>query len=470
VIALALVILVLPDFSRFAGIPVDYSMLFNKWICAALIGFMAISSVMSGIYPSWFISSFASVQGLKGQTQSGNSFLLRKTFVVFQFASAVMLMIAAVVSFSQLTFMRSKELGITIDKVIILKALNFDKEAWSDSAGGFVVDSAYLNKVETFKAELRMKSSIANVTSLSHLPGEVPSWGTEFKAPSVDNEKAYRLLAVGIDYDFINTFNAKLLAGRNFSPDVASDRGNEGRRAVLLNEAACKLLGFKSPNDAINHHINTYWGADYEIIGVLNSFHQLSLKENLAPMYFILQPRALSYYALSFKGDNTNEVIRDMEASWNNHFPEYPFNYFFLDEHFNDQYKYDQKFSALLSLFTGLALVISCLGLFGLTAYAIVRRTKEIVVRKVLGASLSNVIGLFTNDFTWLILIANVIALPLTYVGAMRWLERYAFRIDLDWWMFALPSSMILAVALLTISLQTIQVASRNPVESLKYE
>jgi putative ABC transport system permease protein len=294
--------------------------------------------------------------------------------------------------------------------------------------------------------------------------------GTEFKAPSIDNEKAYRLLAVGIDYDFINTLNVKLLAGRNFSPDVTTDRGNEGRRAVLLNEAASKLLGFKTPEAAVHSHINAYWGADYEVIGVLNSFHQLSLKENLAPMYFILQPRALSYYAISFKGDDAHEAVKEIEAAWDQHFPEYAFDYFFLDEHFNKQYQAEQKLTGLLSLFTGIAIVIACLGLFGLTAYAIVRRTKEIGIRKVLGATISNVIGLFTKDFIWLILIANVIALPLTYIAAHRWLDGYAFRIGLYWWMFALPSLVILLIALVTISLQTVKVATTNPVESIKHE
>jgi putative ABC transport system permease protein len=352
----------------------------------------------------------------------------------------------------------------------VLKALNFDKETWSDVAGGYVVDSAYMTEVEAFKNELRLKSSIVNVTSLSHLPGEVPNWGTEFKAESVDAEKAYRLLAVGIDYDFVSTLKATLLAGRNFSPDFPSDRGNEGKRAVLLNEAACNLLGFKTPASAIHSHISTYWGADYEIVGVLNSFHQVSLKESLAPMYFILQPRALSYFAINFRGENAEDAITEIEASWNSHFPTQAFDYFFLDEHFNNQYKYEQNFSSILLLFTGLAIVIGCLGLFGLTAYAIVRRTKEIGIRKVLGATISNVIGLFTNDFIKLILIANTIAVPLTYIGARRWLEGYAFRVDLYWWMFAVPPSVILFTALFTISLQTVKVARENPVESLKYE
>jgi putative ABC transport system permease protein len=470
VAAVALAVLLLPSFSAFAGIPLDYTMLYNKWVCAALLVFMIMSAIMSGVYPSMLISSFSSVNALKGRSGSGSSFGLRKVLVVFQFTAAVGLMIAALVAFNQLTFMRSRELGITIDKVLVLKAMNFDKETWSDAHGGFVVDSAYQIKADAFMNALRLKPGIVNITSASHLPGEVPSWGTEFKAKANDAEKAFRLLAVGIDYDFINTLDVRLLAGRNFSPDFPSDRGNEGRRAVLLNEAASKLLGFKTPASAVGRHISTYWGADYEIIGVLNSFHQLSLRDNLAPMYFILQPRALSYYAVKFSGENTAHVIEDIKASWERYFPESPFNYFFLDEHFNRQYQYEQKFTGLLSLFTGLAVVIACLGLFGLTAYAIVQRTKEVGIRKVLGATISSVIGLFTNDFVKLILIANVVAIPFTYIGVSRWLEGYAFRIALQWWMFVTPACIVLIVALVTVSLQTVKVAMKNPVDSLKYE
>jgi len=469
-IAVGIVTLLLPDFSRLAGIPLDYSMLYNKWVYTTLGCFAILSAIVSGMYPSLVISSFSSVNSLNGAMRKSGSYFFRKALVVFQFAAAASLMIAALVAVRQLNFMRSKELGISIDQVLVLKALNFDKETWSDAAGGYVVDSAYMTKVDAFKDDLRLKSNVINVTSLSHLPGEVPNWGTEFKAESIDAEKAYRLLAVGIDYDFVNTLKVELLAGRNFSPDFPSDRGNEGRRAVLLNEAASKLLGFKTPASAIHSHISTYWGADYEIIGVVNSFHQLSLKENLAPMYFILQPRALSYFAINFRGENTEDVIADIQSSWNSHFPAHAFDYFFLDEHFNNQYKYEQNFSRILLLFTGLAIVIACLGLFGLTAYAIVRRTKEIGIRKVLGATISHVIGLFTNDFIKLILVANIIAVPLTYIGASRWLEGYAFRIDLHWWMFTMPAFMILVVALVTVSLQTVKVATRNPVDSLKYE
>ena len=469
-IAIILVHLLLPAFTSFVGIPLDYSTLYDKWVCLVLICFIFASTLMSGFYPAIVISSFYPVRALKGKISSGSNFTFRRALVVFQFAAAIMLMITTVVAYQQLSFMRSTELGININQVVIIKAMNFDKETWSNAAGGYVIDSAYLNKADLFKEELRSNAAIVNATSLSHLPGEIPNWGTEFKAETIDPEKAYRLLAIGIDYDFINTLQVKLLAGRNFSPEFPSDHGNEGKRAVLINEAASKLLGFKNPEEAVHSHISTYWGADYEIIGVLNSFHQLSLKENLEPLYFILQPRALSYYAINFKGENVQEAIEQIRSSWDHHFPDYPFNYFFLDQYFDKQYQYEQKFSSVMGLFSGLAVFIACLGLFGLTSYAIVQRTKEIGIRKVLGATVTNVIGLFTRDFVKLILAANVIAVPLVYFGVSRWLESYAFRIALGWWLFAVPFVLILLIALVTVSLQTIKVALRNPVESLKYE
>lgn len=469
-IAIVLVHLLLPAFSDFAGFPLDYSALYDKRILVALLGFVFVSTLLSGFYPAFVISSFYPVRALKSKAAAASNLTFRKTLVVFQFASAVALMITTAVAYQQLSFMRSTELGINIDQVVIVKAMNFEKETWSNAAGGYVIDSVYLNKSELFKQEMRSNAQILNATSLSHLPGELPNWGTEFKAPSIDIEKAYRLLAIGVDYDFLNTLQVTLLAGRNFSPDFPSDHGNEGKRAVLVNEAASRLLGFKTPEEAVHSHISTYWGADYEIIGVTNSFHQLSLKEALEPLYFILQPRALSYFAIHFKGENSQRIMAQIRADWTRHFPDYPFQYFFLDQYFNKQYQYEQKFSSVMGFFSGLAVFIACLGLFGLTSYAIVQRTKEIGIRKVLGATVSNVIGLFTRDFVKLILIANAFAIPLVYLGVSQWLENYAFRIALGWWLFAIPVILILGIALVTVSLQTIKVALRNPVESLKYE
>jgi putative ABC transport system permease protein len=467
IIAFVAVQLLLPSYSNFSGIPLDYGFLYDKWVLLSAIIFVLISAFLSGIYPAYNLASFKPVIALKGKVQTG-SLGLRPILVVFQFGAAVSLIIATVIAYQQLSFMRSADLGIMVDNVIGIKALNFDKEKWSDTNGGYSIDSAYLQKSERFKEDVRTHSGFVNATTLSHLPGNLPNWGTEFKSDFSDH--AHRLVAMGVDYDFVATFGVDLLAGRNFSPAFPSDRGNEGMRAVMINESAARLLGFSTPGDAVGKHIATYWGADYEVIGVVNSFHQLSLKENLQPLYFMLQPRALEYFAVRYEGSDATVAISELRSIWQRHFPDYPFNYFFLDDYYDQQYRYDEKLSDIIGLFSVMAVLIACLGLFGLTSYAIVQRTKEIGIRKVLGATAFNVIALFTQNFLKLIIVANVIAVPLVYIGVRRWLEGYAYKIKLEWLLFAAPIPIIVALALITIALQTLKIAYRSPVDSLRSE
>jgi putative ABC transport system permease protein len=468
-IAFVLANLLFVPFANFTGIPSSYSIILDKWVILFLIGFFIISTFTSGIYPARVISSFYTISSLKGRSGLIGTLFLRKGLVVFQFTAAIALAIITLIAYQQLSFMRNNELGISIDNVLIVKAQNFDRETWSNAAGGYIVDSAYISKATEFKNDVLDYSAIVNATTLSHLPGQLPNWGTEFQVKDSPG-KAVSLKAIGVDYDFLKTFNVKLLAGRNFSTDFPNDQGNEGKRAVLLNEAAAKLLGFKNPEDAVHQHISTYWRADYEVIGVVNSFRQLSMKENLTPIYFILQPRALSYHAINFRSDHAADVVDQVHKSWDRYFPDHAFSYFFLDEYFDKQYQHDQQLGGLMSLFAGLAIFIACMGLFGLTSYAIVQRTKEIGIRKVLGATVANVISLFTKDFAKLILIANTLAIPLVYWFASQWLENYATRISLGWWLFLLPFATILTIAMLTVGMQSISIALKNPAESLKYE
>lgn len=468
-IALASVHLLMPAFSNFAGIPLNYDLFYDKWLLLFTSSAVVLGTYFSGLYPAVVVSSFNSLTALKGKMLV-KGFSLRRVLVVFQFGTAVSLVVAAIVAHQQLAFMRNEDPGILIDEVAIIKALNFDKERWSNDEGGFAIDSAYLSRAELFKQDVRMHSGFTNVTALSHLPGQLPNWGSEFKAESLNSDNAYRLVAMGIDYDFLATLQVDLLAGRNFSPSFRSDRGNEGRRAILLNEAAVKRLGFGTPGQAVGKHISSYWGASYEIIGVVSSFHQLSLKDDLQPTYFLMQPRALEYFAVHYQGQNANAAILQLKSLWERHFPDYPFNFFFLDDYFDQQYRYDEKLSDMMTLFSGLAILIACLGLFGLTSYAVVQRSKEVAIRKVLGATISNVIGLFTHDFVKLIIIANLIALPIVYIGVRRWLDNYAYKITLTWWLFAVPVVFVLFIAVITIGLQTFKAASRDPVDGLRSE
>lgn len=435
-----------------------------------VLAFLFISTMVSGAYPARALVSESPVRAMKGKVPMEGNFSIAKVLLVFQFTITTVFIITTITGFRQLTFMQSKELGINIDQVMVVKAFNFDQETWSDSAGGYVVDPIYLQKTQAFSDELQKLTNVVNVAALSHLPGQLPEWGTEFKAEGIDPSKAYPLKAIGVDYDFIPTLEIQLLAGRNFSRDYPSDHGNEEKRSIIINETASKLLGFRSPQEAVSQHISTYWGAHYGIIGVIRSFHQLSLKEDVTPLYFILQPRALSYFAIDLQTNNLSQLIPKIKSIWTRHFPDYPFDYLFLDDYFNGQYQGDVKFTKVTGIFTVLGILIGCMGLSGLTSYAIVQRTKEIGIRKVLGASAANVIAIFSTDFMKLIILANLIAIPAAYSGVSLWLKTYAYRTPLEWWVFVVPVALILVLALGTISAQTVKVALKNPVESLKSE
>lgn len=468
--AVLLAVMLLPAFGNFVGVSfVDMHILdMNFWI--ALFGFFVVSSIVSGWYPARMIASLYPLSALKGKKGGLGGVIFRKGLVVSQFTAAIVLMIVTVVGFRQLSFMQKADLGIDIDRVLVVNAFNFDQEFWSDEAGGYVVDSLYQHKARLFTNELRKYAGINNVSAISHLPGETPVWGTEFKAEGMDPDRAVSLKAVGIDYDFIPTFHVSLLGGRNFSRDFPSDQGNEWKRAVLINEAACSLLGFRTPADAISRHISTFWGADYEIVGVVNSFHQLSLKQNLTPLYFVLQPRALSYFAVDLNQGDVTGKIEMVKKTWNRYFQDFPFNYFFLDDYFNRQYRNEQRFDKIAGVFTLLTVFIGCMGLFGLTAYALAQRTKEIGIRKVFGATVLNVMALFTSDFIRLTLISSTIAIPLSYFALNRWLDTYAYKTNLAWWLFVFPVLVVLAIAAVTIGFQALRASRINPIESLKHE
>lgn len=460
----------LSTFSDLIGIHANALNFLDPGFWMGALVFVLISTIVSGAYPALAIVSASPVSAMKGKVHTQSNFSIGKALLVFQFTTATVFIITTITAYRQLTFMQSKELGINIDQVMVVKAFNFDQETWSDSAGGYVVDPVYKQRTLAFSDELRNLKDVVNMASLSHLPGQSPNWGTEFRVYDLDPSKGYSLKAVGVDYDFIPTLEVTLLAGRNFSREYPSDRGNEEKRAIIINETASKLLGFRNPQQAVSRHISTYWGADYEIIGVVRSFHQLSLKEDLTPLYFILQPRALPYFAIDLQTDNLLQLITEIKSIWSRHFPEYPFDYLFLDDYFNRQYQSEVKFTNVTGIFTVLGVFIGCMGLFGLTSHAIVQRTKEIGIRKVLGASVANVIAIFSSDFMKLIILANLIAIPAAYSGISLWLENYAYRTSLVWWVFVVPVVLILLLALATISAQTVKVALKNPVESLKCE
>jgi putative ABC transport system permease protein len=278
--------------------------------------------------------------------------------------------------------------------------------------------------------------------------------------------EANQYRVIGIDYDFLDSYGLKVIAGRNFSKEFSTDP-----KAVLMNEAAAKLMGFAKPEAALNKQVD-FWGETYTVVGVVANHHQESLQEDYDVHIFRLIPDSQNYYSLKLEAgsENLNQIINNAQAKWAQFFPGNPFEYFFLDEHFDKQYKSDKQFGQVFGVFAVLAILVACLGLFGLASFVTTQRTKEIGIRKVLGASISSILMLLSKDFVKLVLIAFLIATPITYYLLKKWLENYAFQTSISPWMFILPGLLILIIALLTVSTQTVKAATDNPVKSLRSE
>ncbi len=300
----------------------------------------------------------------------------------------------------------------------------------------------------------------------TEVPGSKVGWNAGgIHLVGTDPKKTNQYRIIGIDNDFLDAFGLRLLKGRNFYAGMVDSM------SVLFNEAAIRKMGFAKDDDAIGKKID-FWGAQYTIVGVVTNHHQESLRQDYDAHIFRYIPDANSYYSLKLTADRhtTQDVVHSIQKEWKSFFPGNPFEYFFLDEHFDEQYKADRQFGQTFGLFAGLAIFVSCLGLLGLAAFVTNQRTKEIGIRKIVGASLPRILLLLTRDFIRPVLISFLIATPLTYYLLQKWLENFAFRITISPWMFILPALLILMIALLTVSTQTLKAASANPSKSLRTE
>jgi putative ABC transport system permease protein len=468
VMAMFLAQLLSHSFSQLSGKQLVFSDLFadaNFW--TGLLTIVLIGIVVTGLYPALVYSKFKPVNALKGvfnnNANSGVSF--RKALMVFQFVITSFLITGTLVIYKQMDFMRNSDLGIDISKIVVVKSPNVLKESWSDKLSTYVIDSAYFNKVKTFSDNLSSYNSF-RAASISHIPGKELIWGTEgFRREDSDPNKVHALYMAGIDYEFFPTFSIKLLAGRNFSEEHRTDQLN----TVIINEEACIVLGFESPEKAVGKNL-VFFDGKKEIIGVVNNYHQESLKRVIKPTFYSLLPRALDYFAISIPSGDLPNSISMIKEQWTKVFNDNPLEYFFLDDFFNEQYKEDQKFGNVFTIFTALSIFIACIGLFGISSHMIMQRTKEIGIRKILGASFINIIRLLSGYYLKLVLIAFLLAIPISYLTMTKWLDNFAFKIDLEWWMFIAPLTAILLITLTTISFQSIRTSLMNPVKSLRSE
>ncbi len=449
VLAILFMILLLGQFRTLADLPADFSFIGDQSFWFALVGILLLSTILSGIFPAIILTRFKPVTVLKGKfSNSGQGNLLRKSLVVTQFAITAFLLVQTLTANLQLNFMKEKDLGMNTDRVIT--AATPDDWTWE----GF----------DAFKGELLNDSRIQSVTLSSCVPGlptHQMSTTTGINPVDAMERRNNNFYIYFIDHEFLPSMGMELLAGNNFI-----DGSNENR--IIVNEEALKVWGYPSMEDAIRKKIDI--GEEpAEIHGVIKNFNQFSPKEPDIPMIFVY---GFGYERISVKaapGDPADQVAA-FEKVFSRHFPETPFDYFFIDQKFDEQYKADRKFQQVFGTLTLFALLIAAMGLFGLASFTIAKRSKEIGIRKVLGASIPQLIGLVVKDFMVLVGVSLIISLPVTYWFVSNWLDNYSYRIDLSIWILLLPALIVLLVAFLSILSKTYRVSVTNPVNSLRDE
>lgn len=453
IFALTLVMLALPAFNELSGQHITLTLFKKPDFWGGLIAIFVIGVVFSGLYPAFVLSSFNPVEVLKGKmvgTKQGS--LLRKSLVVFQFAASLFLLIGTLTVYMQIQYMRKQSLGINIDQTLVVNP-------------PIVADSTFMKKMTGFKDELLRIPSIKSIAAATTIPGDPVGWNAGgIKLVGMDESHAKQYRVIGVDYDFVNAFDLKIIAGRNFSKDFGTDPN-----AVIFNRKGVEQLGFNKPEEAIGKKID-FWGTQYTIAGVSENFHQQSLRDAYDALILRLIPDVRGYFAIKLNARDASKTVEEVKAQWSVFFPGNTFDYFFLDDHFNEQYKADQRFGQVFGLFTTLAILVACLGLFGLASFTTLQRTKEIGIRKVLGASVGGILRLLYKEFAMLLLIAFFVATPLAWFTTQKWLQGYAFRIDLHWAFFLLPFIVIVAIAFLTVSFQSLKAALSNPAKSLRTE
>ncbi|HEY5826182.1 MAG TPA: ABC transporter permease [Cyclobacteriaceae bacterium] len=451
---ITLVYLLLPYFSDFVNRKMESASFLRKEILLSITAIFIFGVIVSGLYPALVLSGFRPVSVLKGKLKASiQGVILRKGLVTFQFVTSIALLIITFSVYRQIQFMRNSSLGIDTEQILVVQ-------------GPHIRATDYKNRFDTFKNSLLAQSNIASVSVSSDVPGHAvgsSNGGIRLEGQEMSKGNSYRVTMV--DEDYKATYGLQLLTGRWFSKEF-----NDHWKTALVNETAMHLLGFNDPEQIIGKRIYV-WDGVLQIVGVVKDYHNESLKKKVDQLIFLYDRDVSDYYSVKIKpGQPLNEAAAQITRRYQAAFPGNPVHSFFLDDYYNQQYQSDRQFGKVFGLFTLMAIVIACLGLFGLSSYLVVQRTKEIGIRKVMGASVRQISLLVSKEFTLVVVLAIIVSWPLSYWVVNNWLSDFAYRIEIGWVLFIVPAICVFVIAVITVATQSIKAATVNPVDSLRTE
>jgi putative ABC transport system permease protein len=451
ILAITMVKLSLPYVNNLSQRHLEFPFFSDAAVFISVISGTILIGIFAGLYPAAYLSSFLPVKVLKGSVHTGNNkSLLRNVLVVTQFSSAIFLMIGTIFAVKQLNFMQHRNPGFNREQVVTIP-----------------LDRITNKKFDLVKQELLGNSLVTAVTaSQDQLGSHLDQTGVQFKGDGPKRDLTSTLLVV--DHDYLNLYKISLLTGKNFSSELSAN-GKE----YIINEALAKELLKDNPKAPVESLVGKNFGFDSigTIVGIAKNFNFNSLHYKIETLFLVNQKEwGFNTMSVKINGGKASNAVSFIQSVWQKNFPDHPFEYQFLDDHFADVYRADTQVSSVVGVLATLAIVISCLGLFGLASYSAERRTKEVGIRKVLGASVQNITAMLSKDFLKYVLIATLIAWPLAWFAVHKWLQEYAYRITISWWVFILAGIMACLIALVTISFQAIKAAIANPVKSLRTE
>jgi putative ABC transport system permease protein len=464
-ISLALIGVLLPLFNQLVGKNYTLNILTQPWVMLGITALIAMIALLAGYYPAVVMSRLRPTEVLKGKMQSSSRGIqLRRVLVVFQFVISVGLIITTLVVVDQLNFMKNGDLGFSGDQIIVLDVSKVPSNAsnkFGASTNG--VAGAY----EVIKNELRALPQVEQVSFTNAVPGK-PGWvGQWAHAEDRTSEESTSVEYMTIDEDYLATLGLKLVAGHNF------DRNNTGELedGLIINETTARVMGWGTAENAIGKKIQSpSQHPAGTVIGVVKDYHEFGLQREIYPMAMDFKPTFSRYFAVRYNASATSDMLVSLEKLWKKYYSEYDFNYFFLDDNFERQYQAEQRLVKVFTVFTFITVLIASIGLIGLVSFMVVARTKEIGIRKILGADVLSVMSLLSKEFIVLVVIANIITAPIAWYYANQWLEGFAYRTTLGAGLFIVTFAVAIGITLLTVSIQTARAAMANPVKSLRYE